>query len=97
MILTREVSGGVVFLVRVQPGARRDAVLGEHAGALKVSVCAAPDRGKANKAVLALLAEGLGVAKSALALVSGETSREKRVFVEGVGVAQVRDVLKGRS
>jgi uncharacterized protein (TIGR00251 family) len=96
MIQARDVSGGVAFPVRVQPGARRDAIVGEHAGALKVSVCAPPDKGKANKAVLALLAESLGVAKSAVALVSGETSREKRVFVEGVSVAQVQDVLKGR-
>ena len=93
MVQAREVSGGVVFAVRVQQGGRRDAILGEHAGALKVSVCAAPDKGKANKAVLALLAEGLGVAKSAVSLVSGETSREKKVFVEGITAERLRSIL----
>ena len=51
---------GSILPVVAQPGARRNAVLGERAGALRVAVTAPPDKGKANAAILALLAEVLG-------------------------------------
>ena len=65
----------------MKPGARKDAVLGVHGGALKVSVTAPPERGKANEAVLALLAEILGVPASSLVLTSGAASRDKAILV----------------
>lgn len=68
--------------LRVKPGARADAIVGVHGGALKVSVAAAPERGKANGAVVALLAETLGVARSAVRIVSGETSQDKVVEID---------------
>ena len=73
-----------LFSVRVSPAAARTKILGEHAGALKVAVAAPPERGKANKELAAYLAKALRVRKSALAIVAGETSRSKRVSVEGV-------------
>ncbi len=65
---------GAVLRVRVQPGAKKDALLGERAGALRVSVTAAPERGKANEAVVELLARSLGLKRSAVTLIAGETS-----------------------
>jgi len=67
--------------VRVRPGARENAIVGVREGALRVGVTAPPDRGKANKAVLRLLAERLGVPVSALELASGHGSRDKTVLV----------------
>ena len=50
---------GAVLAVRASPGAKRDEIRGEHDGALKVAVIQAPEKGKANQAVIELLAERL--------------------------------------
>jgi uncharacterized protein YggU (UPF0235/DUF167 family) len=65
-----------------------------HGDALKLTVTAAPDRGRANRAFVELLARVLGVRKSAVALVSGETSREKSFHVSGVDPAFIRAALE---
>jgi hypothetical protein len=67
----------VLLHVRVQPKARTNAVKGWHRDALRVSVTAAPEDGKANRAVIALLAETFDVAPSSINLVRGATSRDK--------------------
>jgi uncharacterized protein len=76
---------GSILPVRAQPGARKNALLGERAGALRVAVTAAPERGKANEALAEVLAEALGLRPSQVALLSGETSREKRFLIVGLG------------
>ena len=68
---------GTRIRLRVKPGARTTAIVGVHGGALKVSVAAAPEKGKANRAVIALLAEALGLPVAAVTLVAGETSQDK--------------------
>jgi hypothetical protein len=75
---------GTILSVRAQPGARRNAIVGIHAGALRVAVSAPPEKGKANAALQAVLAEALGCKASQVGLLSGETSREKRFLIEGV-------------
>ena len=67
----------VLLHVRVQPKARANAVKGWHGAALRVSVTAAPEDGKANRAVIKLLAETFDVAPSSINLVRGATSRDK--------------------
>ena len=67
----------VLLHVHVQPKARANAVKGWHGAALRVSVTAAPEDGKANRAVIKLLAETFDVAPSSINLVRGATSREK--------------------
>ena len=84
MIALEETPDGVVIPVRVSPGASRDRILGEHAGALKLSVSAPPERGKANKAVCTLIAKTLGITKSDVRIVAGETSRDKKVLIRGM-------------
>lgn len=70
---------GARLRLRVSAGASRSRVLGAHAGALKVSVKAPPERGKANREVLALVAEAFSLAPSDVALLAGETSPNKVV------------------
>jgi hypothetical protein len=65
------------FAVRVKPGAKRDAVGGDRAGALLVSVKAPAVEGKANEAVRKVLAGALGVRSRDLVVVRGEHSRDK--------------------
>ncbi len=80
---------GATLALRVQPKAKRNAIVGEQAGALKVSVTAPPADGRANDAVLALLREGLGLQRSQLELLSGHTNRNKVVLVRGVTPAEL--------
>ncbi|MEY2478733.1 MAG: uncharacterized protein QOG87_4048 [Actinomycetota bacterium] len=93
-ILDIEAEGTVLVRLHVQPGAGRAAVVGRHGDALKVRVAAPPTGGRANDAVLELLAEVLGVKAADLELVGGASSRSKRVRVTGVEPDDVRKRLE---
>lgn len=75
--------------LRVSPGANVPGIVGRHGDAWKVRVAAAPERGKANDAVLALLAETLAVPRSSVTLVSGGGSRDKIVELTGIGPDEI--------
>lgn len=75
---------GVVLPVKAQPGARKNAVRGEHDGALKVSVTQAAEKGKANKALVAVLARELALKKHQIELLSGDTASRKRFLIREV-------------
>jgi uncharacterized protein (TIGR00251 family) len=80
---------GVMLQLHVQPGAKKTEAVGLHGDALKIRLAAPPVDGKANACLIAFLAEQLGVARAAISLVSGESSRAKRVRVCGVDQASV--------
>lgn len=92
-------AGGVQIFVRLTPRASREDVSGIAEGvdgvALQVHVRAVPEKGKANKALLALLAKWLGVAKSDVTLASGGKSRLKRVHITGSSDALI-DAVNSR-
>ena len=83
----------VLISVRVQPKASRNAVIGVHGDALKVAVTAPPEKGKANTAVAGTLARALGVRRSQVTLVAGDTSRSKTFRIEGIGPVEARAKL----
>ena len=70
--------------LRVAPGATRPGVVGRHGAGWKVRVAAAPERGKANDAVLELLASTLSVPRASVTLVSGSASRDKIFELAGI-------------
>jgi len=84
---------GVTLRLHIQPGAKKTEVAGLHGEALKIRLAAPPVDGKANASLIAFLADRLGVAKSAVTLVSGDASRAKRVRVSGIGPPLVREKL----
>lgn len=84
--------GGTRLRLRVRPGAKRAGVLGVHAGALRIGVTAPPERGKANRAVLALLAEILELRPADLEILAGHGSPDKSVCVR-LPCATVRNRL----
>jgi hypothetical protein len=84
MVKVKQSADGVTLPVLVEPGASRNRLYGEHDGRLKLSVTAAPEKGKANKAVCRFLASELGLSKSQVRVVSGHTSRLKEVLFERV-------------
>ena len=75
---------GSILAVRAQPGARKNAVLGEQGGALKVAVTAPPEDGRANAALVDVLREWLGVKRSQVELAGGPTNRNKTFLIRGV-------------
>ena len=84
---------GCVLTVHVQPGARGAGVVGEHGDALKIRIDSPPVDGRANQALIAFLAERLGVAKSAVSVLSGESARRKRLLVSGTTPQRVLQLL----
>jgi uncharacterized protein len=87
---------GCVLAVRAQPGARKNAIVGEHGGALKVSVTAPPEDGRANEAITGLLREWLGLKRSQVELIGGATSRNKQFLIRGVNMEQLTALLTQR-
>ena len=75
--------------VVVSPGARRSELVGRQGDAWKLRVAAAPERGRANAAVCALLAEALGVPVATVRVVAGASSRRKVVEVDGLDTAEL--------
>ena len=84
----------LVLRLHVQPGAGRTAVVGRHGDALKVKVGAPPEGGRANDAVVALVADTLGIKASQVELTSGASSRSKRIRISGVEADDLRRALQ---
>jgi len=84
---------GCTFRIRVLPRSRRDEVVGLHGDALKVRLTAPPVRGKANRALQEFLAQRLGVLPSDIEILTGHTSRQKRVCVRGVSADAIRALM----
>lgn len=79
--------------IRVQPRAKRTEVAGERGGVVVIRVSAPPVDGKANEAVVRLIARHLRVPKSAVAIVRGQGARDKQVRVDGMSADQIRAAL----
>jgi uncharacterized protein (TIGR00251 family) len=89
-------ASGVVIHVKAHAGARKNAITGEHDGALKISVTQKPEKGKANKAIITVLAETLGVSRGAIEILAGETSSQKRLLVRGISPTELQARLANR-
>ena len=96
MIKLVETPDGVILPVWAQPRAKKDRIVGEFNGCLKVAVTAPPEGGRANEAIAEVLAEALGLRTSAVQVVGGLTSRQKQVLVKGVKRETVERVLLGK-
>ena len=94
-VWARRDGAGWLLELHVQPGAKATAAVGEHGGRLKLKIAAPPVDNKANAHLLAWLAVVMGVPKSAVRLVRGETSRQKTVAVSGVETPWL-DIEKNR-
>src|SRR3990172_11963869 len=89
-----ERGGNVRFRVKVQARARREEIAGVHDGALRVRVTAPPLEGRANRAVVALLAERLRLPQSSVKIAGGERSPLKTIEVAGLDAAAVLERLR---
>lgn len=84
MITLRESPEGVAFAVKLHPRARKNAITGVLGDALKLALTAPPVEGKANQAVIEFFAGFFAVPRGAVTIVSGLTSRNKTVRVDGL-------------
>lgn len=84
---------GTVLAVHVQPGAGRTEVVGRYGEALKVRIAAPPAGNRANEAVVDLVASEFGIARGAVSVISGATSRQKRLRLEGVDMRRAERVI----
>jgi len=89
----RDTPDGCTLSVRVHPGAKRDAVTGLHAGAVKIALNTPPVDGKANEALIAFVAERLNTPRTKIVLISGATSRSKTLRITGKSAAEVQAAL----
>jgi uncharacterized protein (TIGR00251 family) len=87
------VEHGTKLTLRVSPGAARDGVVGRHGDGWKVRVAAPPEGGKANDAVVRLLADAAGVPRRDVEIVAGHGSREKIVSLHGVDSQELDERL----
>ena len=93
MIKLTAKDGGVTFAVRVQPRASKSGVTGELDGALKIRLASPPVEGEANEELIRLLAKLFGLPRQQVALISGQTSKNKLVRVSGISVEGVQRIL----
>ncbi len=89
-----ESKGAVVFTVRVVPRASKSGIIGEHDGALRVRIASPPVDGAANTELIKLLAKRFHVSKSDIEIVSGETSKNKRIKIANLSILKFEEFLK---
>lgn len=87
---------GVVIHLLVQPRASKNEIVGAQGEELKLRLTSPPVEGAANRLCCEYLAKRLGIAKSAVTLEAGESSRHKRILVQGLDVAAVEALLTGK-
>ncbi len=90
MIELEQSANGVLLPVQAQPKARKNGLAGIHDGRLKVAVTQAPEKGKANDALVKVLASSLGLCRSQIELFSGATSSKKMFLITGVELPELR-------
>lgn len=86
-----EAQGHLLLILHIQPGAKSTEVAGAHGDALKIRLAAPPVDGQANEVLIRFLADAFGVPKRNVTIVSGQTSRRKRVRIDAP--AQRPDLL----
>lgn len=92
----RDVEGGATIWVKVVPGSSRDRIVGVLGDCLKIATAAPAEKGRANRAVAAMLAKALGVGATDVELVSGTTSPRKEFLISGLSARGVRARISSR-
>ncbi|MCE5341212.1 MAG: DUF167 domain-containing protein [Planctomycetaceae bacterium] len=83
-----EKDGRIIFNIKVVPGSSKTIVAGLYNGMLKVRLAAPPEKGKANQALIELLAEKFNIPKNSIAIISGQTSKVKKVTMPATSEAK---------
>jgi uncharacterized protein (TIGR00251 family) len=81
------------LIVKVLPKTSREEIVGWEGDSLKIRLKAAPEKGEANKALIAFLSKTLGISKQSISIVSGETSRKKKLSLAGISQEELDERL----
>lgn len=95
MLALHESASGITFAVKVKPRSKKSAIVGELGNALKVALTAPPVDGRANQACIEFFADLLNLPRSAVTIVSGQSSRNKVIRVIGISAEALADKLRG--
>lgn len=96
MIDFTEKDDSIIFNIRVIPRSSKSEIVGEYDGNLKVKLCSPPIDGKANKELIKLLSKTLKSAKSDIEIISGETSKSKRIQIKTTNKQNIYAILQGK-
>lgn len=88
-----EENGAIIFFVRVVPRASKSVIVGEYDGALKVRIASPPVDGAANAELVKLIAKVFGVAKGAVEIIGGQTSKNKRIKIANLSQSKFEEKL----
>ncbi len=93
MLQIKESDTAVTIKVRAQPRSSRTEIIGEHDGAIKIKLAAAPVNGKANDECRRFLAKLFDVSATSVEIISGESSRDKVVRIQNISARRVLEAL----
>lgn len=94
MIDCVETKEGISFGVRIVPRASRNEIVGAHGGLLKVRIASAPVDGAANAELIRVMARHFNVARADVTIVSGETSKSKRIKIENLSKSDFEEKIR---
>lgn len=80
----KETPEGIILSVKISPKASRSEVVGEEGEELKLRIAAVPEKGKANAEIIRLLSKKLKIGRSQITILTGETSRHKKLLLRGI-------------
>jgi uncharacterized protein len=90
-----EIKDGIEFEVIAKPKSRASGIVGVFDGALRIAITAAPEKGKANDAIIKVLSEQLHIPMREISITTGQTSRHKRVRIHGANAGALLAILEG--
>lgn len=93
MINIRKAENGIVVPIRVLPNSSREKIIGRHNGQLKIAVTAPPEKGKANRAIVKVIAKWLNIKITDILIISGDKAKDKEVFVRNILIKDVENLL----
>lgn len=93
-LIIENIDGGVVFGAKIVPGSSRTGISGVLNGLLKVKISAPAEKGKANQCLIEFLAKELGVKKTAVSIISGQTNPIKQIQISGISSDELLEKLK---
>ena len=96
MIESDEANGSTLITVRVIPRSSKTEIVGEHGGVLKIKLKAPPVDGAANDELVRFLAKLLRIPKTDIRIISGSTSRAKRISISAIDHARITAILRAK-
>ena len=90
----KETQEGVILSLKISPKSSKSEIAGIEGEELKLRIAAVPEKGEANTEIIRFLSKQLKIPKSQMTMISGETSRHKRVLIRGISLKYIQSLLE---